>query len=89
VAAGHGKVLTDPEPFVQVAELADSSVNFAVRLWCEADDYWDIFFFMNEEVKKAFDANGVSIPYPQQDVHMHEVSAAGLMSRAEELRPGA
>jgi small conductance mechanosensitive channel len=89
VAASQGKVLTDPEPFVQVSELADSSVNFAVRLWCEADDYWDVFFYMNEEVKKTFDANGVSIPYPQQDVHMHDAAAPGLVSRTEDLRTGA
>lgn len=78
VANRHGKVLQDPAPFVQVKELADSSVNFAVRLWCEAEDYWDIFFFMNEHVKMEFDVRGISIPYPQQDVHMHQVQSREL-----------
>lgn len=71
VAAKHGKVLTDPEPFVMVSELGDSSVNFTTRLWVNAADYWSVFFFMNEEVKKAFDANGISIPFPQSDVHVY------------------
>ncbi|NCD41417.1 MAG: mechanosensitive ion channel [Bacteroidia bacterium] len=71
VAAKHGKILTDPEPFAKVVSLGDSSVNFAVRLWVESADYWDVFFYMNENVKKAFDANGISIPFPQSDVHIY------------------
>ncbi len=71
VASKHGKVLTDPEPFVMVSELADSSVNFAVRLWVNTPDYWSVFFYMNENVKKEFDNNGVSIPFPQTDVHVY------------------
>ena len=71
VAAKHGKVLPDPAPFVKVSELADSSVNFATRLWVNAEDYWDVFFFMNENVKKEFDKQGVSIPFPQSDVHVY------------------
>jgi len=71
VAAKHGKVLPDPAPFVKVSELADSSVNFATRLWVNAEDYWDVFFFMNENVKKEFDKQGVSIPFPQSDVHIY------------------
>lgn len=71
VAGKHGKVLTDPEPFVMVSELGDSSVNFTTRLWVEAADYWSVFFYMNEQVKKAFDANNISIPFPQSDVHVY------------------
>ena len=71
VAGKHGKVLTDPEPFVMVSELGDSSVNFTTRLWVNAADYWSVFFYMNEEVKKAFDANDISIPFPQSDVHVY------------------
>ncbi len=71
VAAKHDKVLNDPAPFVQVSELADSSVNFATRLWVEAADYWDVFFYMNENVKKEFDKNNISIPFPQTDVHVY------------------
>ena len=66
------QVIESPEPpFVRVVELADSSVNFTCRLWCKTDDYWDVYFHMNEEVKKAFDAQGVSIPFPQMDVHQY------------------
>ena len=71
VIAADERIANDPEPVVVVSELADSSVNFTVRVWCEASDYWDLFFETTERVKKVFDANGVSIPYPQQDVHLH------------------
>lgn len=70
------RVLKDPEPMIVVSELADSSVNFAVRVWCNAGDYWGIFFDMHEKVKLTFDQEGISIPFPQQDVHMHQVPAA-------------
>ena len=66
------QVLKEPaEPFVGVSELADSSVNFAVRVWVKGADYWDVFFALNENVKKAFDANNISIPFPQTDVHIY------------------
>lgn len=67
----HDKVKKDPAPFVRVSELGDSSVNFAVRVWVEAGDYWDVFFDVTEQVKKDFDKEGVSIPYPQSDVHVY------------------
>lgn len=57
---------------ILVSELADSSVNFAVRPWCKTEDFWNVHFYMHENVKKAFDAQGVSIPFPQVDVHMQE-----------------
>ncbi len=69
------RIFSDPEPFIAVSELADSSVNFAVRLWVNAGDYWGVHFDTLENVKKAFDANNISIPFPQQDVHMHQVVA--------------
>lgn len=53
-----------------VKELADSSVNFAVRFWTKADDYWPAYIFMQENIKKAFDQAGINIPYPQMDVHV-------------------
>ncbi|WP_224745828.1 mechanosensitive ion channel family protein [Neiella litorisoli] len=68
------RVHQDPEPFIKVGELADSSVNFVVRLWVNAEDYWGVHFDTIEAVKKAFDAQGVSIPFPQQDVHLHQVA---------------
>ena len=62
------------EPFIVVGELADSSVNFTVRVWVKAPDYWGVNFAMIENVKKAFDKAGISIPFPQQDVHMHQAN---------------
>jgi small conductance mechanosensitive channel len=72
--AGDKRILKDPEPFVAVSELADSSVNFVVRVWVNSSDYWGVFFDMQETVKKRFDDNGVSIPFPQTDVHVHQTS---------------
>jgi small conductance mechanosensitive channel len=65
------RVLKDPAPFVGVLKLADSSVDFAVRPWVKVDDYWAVFFDLNETIKKRFDAEGLSIPFPQRDVHIY------------------
>ena len=62
----HPKVLQTPEPTVNVLALADSSVNFAVRPWCNAEDYWSVYFEVTENVKEALDAAGIEIPYPHQ-----------------------
>ena len=67
------RVHKDPEPFIAVAELADSSVNFTLRVWVDSGDYWGVYWDNLEAFKKALDANGISIPYPQRDVHMHQV----------------
>jgi small conductance mechanosensitive channel len=64
------RVLKDPAIFTGVVSLGDSSVNIATRAWVNAADYWDLFFAMNEQVKKAFDKEGISIPFPQTDVHL-------------------
>ena len=72
MAEKHPKIHKDPEPFCRVGELADSSVNFTVRLWTDTKDYWDVKFDMIESVKSAFDKKRISIPYPQMDVHMHK-----------------
>ena len=66
------RILKDPEPTIAVSELADSSVNFVVRPWTTADDYWGVYFSLTEAIKKQFDANGISIPFPQRDVHVYE-----------------
>ncbi len=66
VLIAHPKVLTSPEPTVNVSELADSSVNFAVRPWCDTEHYWDVYFDITENVKEALDAAGIEIPYPHQ-----------------------
>ena len=67
----HEKVMKDPLPFVRVVELADSSVNFAVRAWAKSADYWDVYLDVTEAVKKSFDKEGISIPFPQSDVHIY------------------
>jgi small conductance mechanosensitive channel len=69
IVKADSRVLADPEPFVAVSELADSSVNFVVRAWTTNDDYWGVYFDMLETVKLTFDEKGISIPYPQMDVH--------------------
>lgn len=63
-------VLEDPAQGAVVAELADSSVNLATRPFCKSEHYWDTLFYMQEHVKKQFDANNIGIPFPQMDVHM-------------------
>ncbi|MCJ8319299.1 MAG: mechanosensitive ion channel [Colwellia sp.] len=70
VLLANDKVLPEPAPFVGVSEMADSSVNFAVRPHCLPEHYWDVYFGINEAVKKALDKNAISIPFPQRDVHL-------------------
>ncbi|MGC9323655.1 MAG: mechanosensitive ion channel family protein [Desulfomonilia bacterium] len=69
------RILKDPEPMIVVSELADSSVNFTVRVWVKTADYWGVFFDTMETVKKNFDAEGITIPFPQQDVHMFQAQS--------------
>jgi small conductance mechanosensitive channel len=64
------KILKDPEPFVGLVALADSSVNFTVRVWAKTEDYWAVYFAMNKNVYEAFPKNGLNIPFPQMDVHL-------------------
>jgi small conductance mechanosensitive channel len=66
------RILKDPAPTVAVSELADSSVNFVVRPWVNAADYWVVFFDFHENVKITFDQSGISIPFPQRDVHVFQ-----------------
>lgn len=69
------RILKDPAPTIAINELADSSVNFVVRPWVKSEDYWAVFFDMHEKVKLEFDKKGLSIPYPQQDLHIQAVPA--------------
>ncbi|WP_373017383.1 mechanosensitive ion channel family protein [Thiomicrorhabdus sp.] len=66
------RILKDPEPVIALSELGDSSVNFVVRPWVKSGDYWAVLWDMNEKVKLTFDEEGISIPYPQMDVHLHK-----------------
>ena len=70
----HGKVLKDPEPIVRLHELADSSVNFIVRPWVATGDYWDVYWDITRTIKLRFDSEGISIPFPQRDVHIYNHS---------------
>jgi len=72
IIAADDRILKDPEPTIAVVELADSSVNFVVRPWVNAADYWGVYFDVTETIKKRFDAEGISIPFPQRDVHVYE-----------------
>lgn len=68
------RILADPAPTVAVGELADSSVNFNVRPWCKTSDYWGVYGDIHEKIKLTFDAEGISIPYPQMDVHQNKAA---------------
>jgi small conductance mechanosensitive channel len=72
--AQDDRVLKDPAPTVAVLELADSSVNIVARPWVKTADYWSVHFDTTEAVKLAFDKEGITIPFPQQDVHMHQAA---------------
>jgi small conductance mechanosensitive channel len=79
------RILEDPEPAIVLAELADSSVNFNVRPWVESGDYWDVKADVTEKIKLAFDDAGISIPYPQMDVHVANMggNSGGQQQTAE------
>ncbi len=63
-------VLPDPEPVVHITAMNDSGVSYTVRLWCKSTDYWNLFFYLTEQGKRALEENGIEIPYPQLDVHI-------------------
>jgi small conductance mechanosensitive channel len=75
VLAKDARILKEPATTIAVSELADSSVNFVVRPWVKGDDYWSVYFDTTENVKKAFDDEGISIPFPQRDVHVFQHQA--------------
>jgi small conductance mechanosensitive channel len=72
ILESHDSVLDDPEPIVRVHELGDSSVNFAVRPWVKTDDYFETYWAITRAVKMRFDEEGISIPFPQTDVHLYK-----------------
>ena len=72
IIASNDKVLDDPEPVIKLHTLNDSSVDFVVRPWAKTDDYWDVYWQVTREVKMRFDTEGISIPFPQRDVHVIE-----------------
>ncbi|MHC4898767.1 MAG: mechanosensitive ion channel family protein [Planctomycetota bacterium] len=82
ILTSHEQVLSDPEPIVQVHELGDSSVNFVVRPWVRTEHYWDVYWDITRMVKQRFDAEQISIPFPQRDIHVHH-EAAGQDTRED------
>lgn len=72
VIDADSRILTDPAPAIVLSALADSSVNFTCRAWVNSSDFWNVFFDTNEKMKKTFDAEGISIPFPQRDVHLYQ-----------------
>lgn len=72
IVDGNEFILSDPEPFLGVINLGDSSVNIVSRVWVKTSDYWAVYFYMQETVKKTFDKEGISIPFPQRDVHLFQ-----------------
>lgn len=71
----HEKVLPEPEPIVRLHELGESSVNFIVRPWVNKEDYWDVYWDITRTVKIVFDKEGISIPFPQRDVHLYQTTS--------------
>ena len=71
----HPYALSDPAPVVRVGQLGDSAVELHVRVWTLHEHYWALYYDLHEQVKTAFDAAGISIPYPQVDVHMEQTKA--------------
>ncbi len=72
IVAADERILAEPKTTIAVSELAESSVNFVVRPWVKTADYWNVYFHLLETIKLRFDEAGISIPYPQQDVHLHQ-----------------
>ncbi len=70
ISKNDERILSEPQPLVAVSALADNSINFTVRVWTKSENYWNVFFDMNEKVKNAFDENNITIPYPQMSIHI-------------------
>lgn len=78
VVSQDGRILKDPDTQISVSELAESRINFVVRPWVKVDDYWGVYFDLTEKIKKIFDTNGISIPFPQRDVHVYQHGGSPL-----------
>jgi small conductance mechanosensitive channel len=76
IVAAHPAILPEPAPVIEVAELGDSSVNLVVRPWVNSGDYWRVYWDLTESIKLEFDKEGISIPFPQRDVHLFQESAS-------------
>jgi small conductance mechanosensitive channel len=74
LVAADDRILAEPLPLIVVSKLGESAVDISVKTWVNAADYWGVYYDMNENVKLGFDGKGISIPYPQSDVHLHQVA---------------
>ena len=75
IAKEHELTLDDPAPMIELSNLGDSSVDFVVRPWVKTADYWRVYFDLTERIKMEFDKEGISIPFPQRDVHLFQESS--------------
>lgn len=81
IVLAHAKVLKDPEPTIKLHTLNSSSIDFVVRPWVSTDDYWDVYWDITREVKLRFDRENISIPFPQQDVHLYTHTAVAVENK--------
>lgn len=82
VLATESRILAEPAPVVAVSEMADSSVDFVVRPWVKADDYWDVYFALTEKLKVALDDNGITMPFPQQEIYVKTAAPVANLKSA-------
>lgn len=87
ILGAHELVLDEPEPMIRLNELGDSSVKFIVRPWANTEDYWTVYWDVTKQVKQRFDAEGISIPFPQRDVHLYQGIVSGDSKPTESLEP--
>jgi small conductance mechanosensitive channel len=88
VVSADPRVLRNPEPTVKVGSFGDSSVNILCRPWVKTDDYWEVFWDLNKQVKQAFDREGITIPFPQRDVHVFHDNTGGEAKSNDDDSPG-
>jgi small conductance mechanosensitive channel len=88
IVTSHDLTLKDPDPVVRVHALGESSVDFVCRPWCKTDDYWTVHWDITEAVKRRFDEEGISIPFPQRDVHFYPQAEQAAGSGGGEAAPG-
>jgi small conductance mechanosensitive channel len=89
LVAGQEKVLNDPAPVIRLHQLADSSVNFVVRVWTSREQYWEVYWALTRAVKLRFDAEGITIPFPQRQVHLEVAPGSeGALPRGAPRREG-
>ncbi len=81
IIAADERVIESPEPLIRLTELGESSVNFIVRAWCRTEDYWELRWHITRRVKERFDEEGVTIPFPQRDVHLYRTAGPAIAGR--------